>query len=108
MWAAVLAALVATAAAETLTETAPGADGQPATYSVTSDAYLQTAASVGIETAYTLTTGASDTTFTFLVRTHASQRDSCGMLSDCVQTGSKDIRCEHSAVWMVSSALGAC
>ena len=68
MWAALLAALVATAAAETLTETAPGADGQPATYPVTSDAYLQTANAAGIETAYTLTTGASDTTFTFLVR----------------------------------------
>lgn len=67
MWAAVLVALVASAAAETLTETAPGANGQPATYTVTSDAYLNTAAAAGIETAYTLSTGASDTTFTFLV-----------------------------------------
>jgi hypothetical protein len=88
MWAAVLAALVATAAAETLTETAPGADGQPATYPVTSDAYLQTAASVGIETAYTLTTGASDTTFTFLVRAYVSQGACCDLLSGCTRTES--------------------
>lgn len=67
MCAAVLVALVAGAAAETLTETAPGADGQSATYMVTSDAYLNQASSAGIETAYTLTTGLSDTTFTFLV-----------------------------------------
>lgn len=67
MRAAVLAACAVLALAQPLTETATGADGQPATYPVTSDAYLHPASDDGIETAYTLSTGVSNTTFFFLV-----------------------------------------
>lgn len=67
MRAAVLVACAGLTLAQSLTETATGADGQPVTFPVTSSAYLAPASDDGVETAYTLSTGASDTTFTFLV-----------------------------------------